>query len=182
MEVVSRHNWTYCEQPRKTSVGTLDGLTEIPCEDLPKTNLQRYRYCNPIGQSQWVCEDPPTKRNRGNYQVQSLCIVQDGNIGMIFRRMSLYLLVYKTQQCHMNSRTAKAGQFYSPLQVYLRISDHNGRAKTRTVFGRSDIGIVGSNPTRDINTFIAVCCVFGERRCDRPIPRPRSPTNCLYDS
>jgi hypothetical protein len=55
-------------------------------------------------------------------------------------------------------------------------------SKARTLFGSSDIRIASLNPTRDMNTFFAVCCVCGERRCDRPIPRLRSPTNCLYDS
>jgi hypothetical protein len=55
------------------------------------------------------------------------------------------------------------------------------RSKASTVFGRSNIGIAGSNPARSMDVlprfFCVVLCWY--RPCVGLIPRPRSPTKCL---
>jgi hypothetical protein len=55
------------------------------------------------------------------------------------------------------------------------------RSEACTVFGRSNTGIVGSNPTRgmDVCPRFSVC---RQRPYVGPIPRPRSPTNCPLNS
>jgi hypothetical protein len=43
------------------------------------------------------------------------------------------------------------------------MADHSCRAKSRNVFARSNAGIVGSNPTLDIDGYLhfsALSCVF----------------------
>jgi hypothetical protein len=54
------------------------------------------------------------------------------------------------------------------------------RSKARTVFGRSNTGIVGYNPARVTDVCAFLCCVVlcGQRPCVGLIPRPRSPTKC----
>jgi hypothetical protein len=60
------------------------------------------------------------------------------------------------------------------------------RTKAWTLFARSNAGIVGSNPTQDMDVwwvyaFILClrCPVFRYRPCDGLITRPRSPTVCV---
>jgi hypothetical protein len=59
------------------------------------------------------------------------------------------------------------------------------RSKSSTVFGRSNIGIAGSNPARGMNVCLRFCvfvlsCV-GRGLGTGLIPLPRSPTKCLKD-
>jgi hypothetical protein len=59
-------------------------------------------------------------------------------------------------------------------------------SEASTVFGRSNVEIPGSNPSRGMDVclrFSVLCCpVCRYRPCFGPITRPRSPTNCLIDS
>jgi hypothetical protein len=52
-----------------------------------------------------------------------------------------------------------------------------GRSKARNYFARSNTGIVGSNPTRQIDVRLRFSCVYVVL-C-RLIPHPRSRTDCL---
>jgi hypothetical protein len=58
-------------------------------------------------------------------------------------------------------------------------------SKEWNVFALSNPGNVGSNPAQDMDVcalILCLCCsVCRQRPCDGLIPRPRSPTNCLYD-
>jgi hypothetical protein len=72
----------------------------------------------------------------------------------------------------------------SMLQLPITVA---ARSEARTVFARSNAGIVGSNPTRGMYVCIlCVCSVFllfcveaeALRWAD---PRPRSSTNCVED-
>jgi len=60
------------------------------------------------------------------------------------------------------------------------ITGPNGRA--RTVFGRSNTGIAGSNTARgmDVCVYVFLCCVVlcRYRLCVGLIPPPRSPIKC----
>jgi hypothetical protein len=59
------------------------------------------------------------------------------------------------------------------------------RSKANTVFGRSNIGIAGSNPARGMDVCLRFCVVLsfvGRGLGAGLIPRPRSPTKCLKGS
>jgi hypothetical protein len=55
------------------------------------------------------------------------------------------------------------------------------RSQMLTIFVRSNIGIVGSNPTLGMDVyprFTVLCCTVGRQRpFVGPVVRPRSPTN-----
>jgi hypothetical protein len=55
----------------------------------------------------------------------------------------------------------------------------------RTVFARSNAGIVDSKPTRDMDVRVFILCfccfVCRKRPCDELIPRPRRPTDCVLN-
>jgi hypothetical protein len=51
------------------------------------------------------------------------------------------------------------------------------RSEAWTVFARSNIWIVDSNPIRGMNVWVYSVC--WQRPCDGLIPRPRRPTDCI---
>jgi hypothetical protein len=57
------------------------------------------------------------------------------------------------------------------------------RSKALTVFARLSVWLLGSNPSQGMNVCVRLFCVCVVlcvgRPCDRLIPRPRSPTNCV---
>jgi hypothetical protein len=59
------------------------------------------------------------------------------------------------------------------------------RSKARTVFARSNAGVVGSNIIRGMDVCVHLICVCDvmlcrQQPCDGLIPRPGSPTDCVY--
>jgi hypothetical protein len=64
---------------------------------------------------------------------------------------------------------------YNFLSVIAGVADHSGRA----VFAHLNAGIVGWNPTRGMIVCMHLFCVCVV--CDGLIPRPTSPTDCVYD-
>jgi hypothetical protein len=63
------------------------------------------------------------------------------------------------------------------IKMLLKPVPLTARTKARNVFGRSNTGIMGSYPARgmDVCPRFSVFVLF----CVGPIPRPRSPSNCL---
>jgi hypothetical protein len=50
------------------------------------------------------------------------------------------------------------------------------------IFVRSNTGVVGSNPIRSTNVFMCLCCPVQVTTMRQADPRPRSPTDFMYDS
>jgi hypothetical protein len=70
---------------------------------------------------------------------------------------------------------------YWELYLYGKPTTVAALSKARTVFACSNTGIVGSNPTQSMGVCIVCSCSVSRKRpCDGLIPRPRSPTDCVY--
>jgi hypothetical protein len=68
--------------------------------------------------------------------------------------------------------------------LVVQCADHSSRAVARTVFARSNAGIVGSNLTQGMDVCVRLFCVcvvvcVGSGLATRLITRPRSPTVCI---